>query len=76
MVPTIVFGCMAIAASLVALFLPETLNKELPQSLEDGENFGKGDTAFTLCCTGSPKKGKLTQLPTTLDVECGKMLKQ
>jgi hypothetical protein len=45
-IPTVIFGCAAILAALFALFLPETVNKEMPQTLEDGENFGKGDTAF------------------------------
>ncbi|OXA41750.1 organic cation transporter protein [Folsomia candida] len=45
-IPTIIFGCVAIVAAFLALFLPETLNKEMPQTLEDGENFGRGDTGF------------------------------
>lgn len=49
-VPTLVFGGVAIFAAILALFLPETLHKDLPQTLEDGENFGKGDTAFASCC--------------------------
>ena len=28
-------------AGVLALLLPETLHKELPQSIEDGEKFGK-----------------------------------
>jgi len=77
MVPTIVFGSMALAAALVALFLPETLNKELAQTLEDGENFGVGDTAFNSCCKSSPSKGHLvTVIPQSLDPESGHMLKK
>ncbi|CAG7665288.1 unnamed protein product [Allacma fusca] len=51
--PTTIFGVIAITSGLLALFLPETLNKEMPQTLEDGENFGRGDTGYkTLvkCC--------------------------
>jgi len=27
----------------------------MPESIEDGENFGKGDTCFTTCIGGSAK---------------------
>jgi OCT family organic cation transporter-like MFS transporter 16 len=54
-IPTLVFGGVAIFAAFMGLFLPETLNKEMPQSLEDGENFGKGDNAFTSCCGGNSR---------------------
>lgn len=55
-IPTLVFGGVAIVAAFMGLFLPETLHKELPQSLEDGENFGKGDTAFRACCGGGSRR--------------------
>ena len=44
--PTVIFGVAAIAAALLTLLLPETANKEMPQNLQDGELFGKGDTAY------------------------------
>jgi len=31
------------------------MNKEMPQTIEDGEHFGKGDTGYKTCyrfCTG------------------------
>ncbi|XP_067674282.1 organic cation transporter protein-like [Haliotis asinina] len=34
-VPLIIFGASMVGAGLLALLLPETLNKELPESLED-----------------------------------------
>lgn len=39
--PMIIFGVMAFIGGLLSLFLPETLNKSLPETIEDGENFGK-----------------------------------
>lgn len=39
--PLIVFGVMALGSGISALILPETLNKKLPESIEDGEQFGK-----------------------------------
>ncbi|ODN02543.1 Organic cation transporter protein [Orchesella cincta] len=69
-IPTLVFGGVAIFAAFMGLFLPETLHKEMPQSLEDGENFGKGDTAFTSCCGGSNRSYGID------DLEQGQRLKK
>ena len=37
--PLIVYGAFAFSGGLLSLFLPETLNKKLPETIEDGENF-------------------------------------
>ena len=37
--PSLAYGSLAIFAGLLALLLPETLNKKLPETLEDGANF-------------------------------------
>ncbi|XP_071956980.1 organic cation transporter protein-like [Antedon mediterranea] len=39
--PLIIFSLMSISAGLLALLLPETLNKDLPETMEEGEQFGK-----------------------------------
>ncbi|CAB0036674.1 unnamed protein product [Trichogramma brassicae] len=49
-VPATVFGIIALGSGFTALWLPETLNKPMPETLEDGEEFGKGDTCFSSCC--------------------------
>ena len=38
--PYLLFGVISIVAGLLALFLPETRNKALPETIEEGENFG------------------------------------
>ncbi|KAL6437617.1 hypothetical protein ACFW04_004202 [Cataglyphis niger] len=39
--PLLVLGIMGILGGLLTLLLPETLDKDLPQTLQDGEDFGK-----------------------------------
>jgi len=68
-IPPLVFGGIAVLAAFTGLFLPETLHKEMPQSLVDGENFGRGDTAFSSCCGGRRSQEYLK------DPEAGKPLK-
>lgn len=39
--PLLVFGIMAFISGMLSLYLPETLNKKLPETIEEGEHFGK-----------------------------------
>uniref|UniRef100_A0A2A4J2Z5 Major facilitator superfamily (MFS) profile domain-containing protein n=1 Tax=Heliothis virescens TaxID=7102 RepID=A0A2A4J2Z5_HELVI len=48
-IPAITFGAVAVISGFLCMFLPETMNEPMPQSLADGERFGKGDTCFTSC---------------------------
>ena len=41
LIPLIIFGAMSIAAGLLALAFPETKGRALPETIEDGENFGR-----------------------------------
>ncbi|KAL0133300.1 hypothetical protein PUN28_000805 [Cardiocondyla obscurior] len=54
-VPAMLFGLIALVAGFLSLYLPETLNQPMPETIEDGENFGKGDTCFTTCLGGGAK---------------------
>lgn len=38
--PLIVMGSLSVAGALTSVFLPETLNIHLPQTIEEGELFG------------------------------------
>ncbi|XP_035679931.1 organic cation transporter protein-like [Branchiostoma floridae] len=40
-VPYLIFGALSVVAGLAAMLLPETLGVRLPDTLEEGENFGK-----------------------------------
>ena len=38
--PLIIFGSLSVVAGLFALYLPETIGRPLPESIEDGVKFG------------------------------------
>ncbi|KAK9871378.1 hypothetical protein WA026_011633 [Henosepilachna vigintioctopunctata] len=45
--PSMIFAVIAILSGFLTMFLPETMGREMPSTIEDGENFGIGDTCFT-----------------------------
>lgn len=56
-IPSLIFAIIALLSGFLVMFLPETLGKEMPNTIEDGENFGVGDNCFTSCL-----KGKVTEI--------------
>lgn len=44
--PEMIIGILLICGSISCLFLPETLNKKLPVTLEEGEAFGENEGIF------------------------------
>lgn len=55
-IPAVVFGIIALVSGVWVMFLPETMNQPMPESIEDGENFGKGDTWFSQCAGRKPRR--------------------
>lgn len=52
--PLIVMGSLSVAGALTSIFLPETLNIHLPQTIEEGELFGADFKLWS--CPKIPKK--------------------
>ncbi|XP_055634803.1 carcinine transporter [Toxorhynchites rutilus septentrionalis] len=53
--PLVIMGCVSVAGGFTGLRLPETLHHRLPQTLEEGEEFGK-DWTFDDCFRCSSPK--------------------
>lgn len=56
--PSIILGILFFAGSFVCLLLPETLNRTLPKTIEEGEHFGKGEGLFEFPCTSKQSSEK------------------
>ena len=48
--PLLILGTLGIIGGILTLLLPETLDQELPQTLEDGANFGKDQKFWDFPC--------------------------
>jgi len=59
--PLIIYGVFGTTAGLVSLMLPETLNTNLPETLEDGEN------------VGNQNRNELTEKNASIDHEMAKL---
>lgn len=48
-IPAVTFGVITLLSGTWVLLLPETNNQPMPETIADGELFGKGDTCFAAC---------------------------
>lgn len=72
--PLIVLGVVGIVGGLFCLFLPESLNCELPQTMVDGEEFGIDQKFWSFPCCGPHRVNQ--EKPSTVEtsaVECKKV---
>jgi len=44
--PSIILGLLFLSGAFICLLLPETRNKKLPMTLDEGEKFGSGERMF------------------------------
>ncbi|XP_055849913.1 organic cation transporter protein [Episyrphus balteatus] len=54
--PSIILGVLFFSGAFVCLLLPETLNRTLPKSLDEGEEFGKGERLLDFPCLSKRNK--------------------
>lgn len=48
--PSIIFAIISVVSGIWVMFLPETVDRPMPQTISDGERFGVGDTMFASMC--------------------------
>ncbi|KAJ8315874.1 hypothetical protein KUTeg_008024 [Tegillarca granosa] len=46
--PLVIFGGLSVLAGIMAIALPETMNMNLPETMEDGRQFGKKNSKYKL----------------------------
>ncbi|XP_037710905.1 carcinine transporter [Drosophila subpulchrella] len=70
--PLVIMGFVSMLGGMTGLRLPETLHHRLPQTIEEGEEFGK-NWQFKDCCSCAQKPDVLSQPPSyeNLDVLAG-----
>ncbi|XP_073965138.1 organic cation transporter protein-like [Choristoneura fumiferana] len=49
-IPLLILGTLGIAGGALCLFLPESMGKTMPQTIVDGENYGKDQRFWDFPC--------------------------
>ncbi|XP_061727789.1 carcinine transporter-like isoform X2 [Cydia pomonella] len=62
-IPLLILGALGILGGTLCLFLPESMGKAMPQTIQDGENYGLGQRFWEFPCCGRKN------LPNKEDVE-------
>lgn len=63
--PEIIIGFILVLAAISCLFLPETLNKTLPVTLEEGEKFGENEGILDFAFYKKNKSESTIEITTT-----------
>ncbi|KAK3888657.1 hypothetical protein Pcinc_007270 [Petrolisthes cinctipes] len=58
--PLLVFGVLSIISGCLIVLLPETVGSELPQTLQESEDFGKDQPIFYFSCFGKKKSEEVS----------------
>uniref|UniRef100_A0A6P7GG86 Organic cation transporter protein-like n=1 Tax=Diabrotica virgifera virgifera TaxID=50390 RepID=A0A6P7GG86_DIAVI len=66
-IPAMIFSVVSLISGFLVMFLPETLNKPMPQTLQEGEEFGVGDTTFSSLC--GEKRDRSLRKPSKTETE-------
>lgn len=72
--PLVIFGGSSVTAGLLTLMLPETLNRKLPETIQDGIDFGK--KKFDLVMMKKVSKSSIPENPASSEQEEANLLQQ
>ncbi|GAB0092743.1 organic cation transporter protein [Sergentomyia squamirostris] len=67
--PALILGGLSLAGAVLCLFLPETLNRTIPATIEDGERFGIGEHFFHFSCFEKTEKSTSDNTSTVTSID-------